>query len=106
MARAGGSPVAARGRDVKSEMLVHGSARWLVLVSLLALGACESFGRGVTQAVLQGTGGESEDTRSCEAEGRPFPGIEPYLLAQDKLPPFAGAVGDRPEGRRRDLLTS
>jgi hypothetical protein len=67
------------------------------LLPLLALAACESFGRGVTQAVLQGTGGETEDTRTCEIEGRPFPGIEPYLQAQDKLPPFGETVGNRPE---------
>lgn len=72
-------------------------ARGLAILSLLALAACESFGRGVTQAVLQGTGEESEDTRTCEIEGRPFPGIEPFLAAQDKLPPFAESVGDRPE---------
>jgi hypothetical protein len=51
----------------------------------------------VTQAVMEGTQGEAEDTRNCEIEGRPFPGIEPYLQAQDKLPPFGAGVGQRPE---------
>jgi hypothetical protein len=69
----------------------------LALASLLLLVGCESFGRGVTQAVLEGTGGETEDTRSCEVEGRPFAGIAPYLRAQDKLAPFGDTVGDRPE---------
>jgi hypothetical protein len=77
-----------------------GRSRWASLVALTGLtllAGCESFGRGVTQAVLEGTGGETKDTRNCEVEGRPFPGIEPFLAAQDKLPPFAEAVGDRPE---------
>jgi hypothetical protein len=69
----------------------------LALLSLLALAGCESFGRGVTQAVLEGTGEPAEDKRSCEIEGRPFTGIAPYLAAQEKLPPFGEGVGDRPE---------
>jgi hypothetical protein len=64
---------------------------------LLLLAGCESFGRGVTQAVLEGTQGAGEDTRNCEVEGRPFHGVEPYLAEQDKLPPFGENVGDRPE---------
>jgi hypothetical protein len=65
---------------------------------LLLLAGCQSFARGVTEAVLEGTQGPAEDTRNCEIEGRPFPGIEPYLEAQDKLPPFTeGGVDDRPE---------
>jgi hypothetical protein len=69
----------------------------LALMPLLALAACESFGRGVTQAVLEGTDAPAEDTRSCEVEGRPFQGVEPYLAKQDELPPFGENVGDRPE---------
>jgi hypothetical protein len=61
------------------------------------LAGCESFGRGVTQAMLEGTGAPGEDTRNCEVEGRPFPGIEPYLEAQDKLPPFGEGDTNRPE---------
>ena len=55
---------------------------WRLVVAfapLALLAACESFGRGVTQAVLEGTSATGEDTRNCEVEGRPFPGIEPYL---------------------------
>src|SRR5512139_2799099 len=69
----------------------------LALLPIALLAGCESFGRGVTQAMLEGTGGPSEDMRSCEVEGRPFPGIEPYLEAQDKLPPFVEGESDRPE---------
>ena len=64
---------------------------------LLLLAGCESFGRGVTQAVLEGATATAKDTRNCEVEGRPFAGIEPYLAKQDKLPPFGEPVGDRPE---------
>ncbi len=67
------------------------------LLPLALLGGCESFGRGVTQAVLDGSGSTGEDTRSCEVEGRPFPGIEPFLEAQDKLPPFVEGDSNRPE---------
>ncbi|MGE3293332.1 MAG: hypothetical protein AB7O95_18330, partial [Geminicoccaceae bacterium] len=69
----------------------------LALLALLALGGCESFGRGVTQAVLEGQPGDEQDTRNCEIEGRPFAGVEPYLAKQDALPPFGEPVGDRPE---------
>src|SRR3954452_3260745 len=68
-----------------------------LLLFPLALAGCESFGRGVTEAVLQGSDGEAEDTRNCEVEGRPFTGIEPYLAKQDQLPPYSESVGDRPE---------
>ena len=67
------------------------------LLPFALLAGCESFGRGVTQAVLEGTSAPGEDTRNCEVEGRPFPGIEPYLEAQDKLPPFVEGDTNRPE---------
>ena len=69
----------------------------LTLLAVLSLAGCESFGRGVTQAVLQGSGEPAEDTRACEVEGRPFVGVEPFLAAQDALPPFAEGDTDRPE---------
>ncbi|MFZ1430744.1 MAG: hypothetical protein WAS21_28755 [Geminicoccaceae bacterium] len=72
-------------------------ASLLPLLAMLVIAGCESFGRGVTQAVLTGSGEPAEDKRSCEVEGRPFTGIEPYLRAQDKLPPFGASVGDRSE---------
>ena len=78
-------------------MLRSRSTRWVALLSLLSIGGCESFGRGVTEAVLKGSGGDSEDTRNCEVEGRPFPGIAPYLAAQDSCRRSARRVGDRPE---------
>jgi hypothetical protein len=71
-------------------------ARCLPLLAVLALAGCASFGRGVTEAFLEGRG-ESVDTRACEVEGRPFAGIEPYLAKQDALPPSAAGDSDRPE---------
>jgi hypothetical protein len=53
------------------------TTRYRILAALLPfalLGGCESFGRGVTEAVLKGSDGETEDTRNCEVEGRPFTG--------------------------------
>jgi hypothetical protein len=71
---------------------------WAIAISVvLALAGCESFGRGVTQAVLEGTQGESEDTRSCEIEGRPFRGVAPYLAKQEQVPPSGEGVDGRPE---------
>lgn len=69
----------------------------LALFAVLGLAGCESFGRGVTQAMLEGTGEPGKDTRACEVEGRPFTGIEPFLEAQDALPPFEEGDTDRPE---------
>ena len=57
----------------------------LTLLAVLSLAGCESFGRGVTQAVLEGTGEPAEDTRACEVEGRPFVGIEPFLAPRVEL---------------------
>ena len=67
------------------------------LVPCLALAGCESFGRGVTQALIEDSQDNAKDTRNCEIEGRPFTGIEPYLAKQDAMPPFGDNVGDRPE---------
>ena len=71
--------------------------RWFAIAVLVLLCGCESFGRGVTQAVMEGTSAPSEDTRACEIEGRPFPGVEPFLAAQDRLQPFVEGQSDRPE---------
>lgn len=73
------------------------SAPTAALLTVLLLAGCESFGRGVTQAVLERTQGSGTDTRNCEVEGRPFQGIAPYLQAQDQLPPFTEGSADRPE---------
>jgi hypothetical protein len=63
----------------------------------LLLAGCSSFARGVTEAMLESTRGESEDTRMCEAEGVPFEGIEPFLARQDALPPIGEGERARPQ---------
>ena len=73
------------------------SLAFAAIMSLLPLAGCESFGRGVTLAVIQSTQGESQDTRNCQVEGRPFVGIEPLLAKQDALPPATESNGSRPE---------
>ncbi|TVS00533.1 MAG: hypothetical protein EA406_00440 [Rhodospirillales bacterium] len=69
----------------------------LALLAVLAVAGCESFGRGVTQAVLERAGEPAEDSRACEVEGQPFAGIEPYLRRQDALPPTVPGDSERPE---------
>lgn len=69
----------------------------LALPLLLGLAGCESFGRGITSALLEQAGGEEADTRQCSGEGLPVPGIEPLLARQDALPPIGEADRDRPE---------
>ena len=71
--------------------------RGAILIAMLALAGCASFGRGVTQAVLEAADEPTMDTRACEVEGQPFAGIEPYLRAQDALPPALPDETDRPE---------
>jgi hypothetical protein len=74
------------------------AAPWLLaLAPLLALGGCESFGRGVTSALIAQTGESDVDTRQCQGEGLPVPGIEPLLARQDALPPIGEGATDRPE---------
>ena len=79
--------------DCRSE---YASALVALVIGLLLAG-CESFAKGVAEAVLESTSGESEDERMCEAEGVPFMGIEPYLARQDSLPPIGVADSSRPQ---------
>lgn len=71
--------------------------RILLCVAALLLAGCQSFGRGVAEAVLQSSGRSTEDTRRCEVVGPPFQGLEAYLAAQDGLPP----IGRGGPGRRQ-----
>ena len=73
------------------------ASAFLALALGLLLAGCESFAKGVAEAVLESTSGESEDNRMCEAEGVPFEGIEPYLARQDSLPPIGDADSSRPQ---------
>ena len=50
-------------------------------VALIVTG-CASFGRGVTQGLLQSRVARAEDNRACRVEGVPFQGILPLLEQQ------------------------
>jgi len=69
----------------------------LLAAALLLLAGCQSFGRGVAEAVLEASGRSGEDTRRCEVVGPPFEGLESYLRAQEALPP----IGQAGPGRRQ-----
>lgn len=79
----------------------RGARRLAVALLLLSpvLAGCESFGRGLASAIIDRTRstGESVDTRLCEVQGRPFPGIEPVLAEQDALPPIGAMGAERPQ---------
>jgi hypothetical protein len=60
-----------------------------MLLLLLALGACGSMAKGVTEAILEQR--ETEDSRLCHIQGPTSHGLESLLDAQER---------DRAEGRR------
>ncbi|MEP1469522.1 MAG: hypothetical protein ABJK20_00850 [Halieaceae bacterium] len=63
----------------------------LVIVLLLVLlTGCASFGRGVTEALVNTQSAETEDTRNCRVHGEAFSGIGPLLEAQAADPVSAG----------------
>jgi hypothetical protein len=59
----------------------HSSIKIIGLIIFLSiaifLSGCASISKGVTQALLEKA--ESEDTRICQVQGKPFAGIEPGL---------------------------
>ncbi len=61
-----------------------------VALMLLSASGCTSFGRGVTEALLQTQTAEREDVRACTVEGQAFNGIAPILEAQAADPLSAG----------------
>lgn len=80
--------------------------KWLFLFLLLTifLSGCTSISKGVTQAILEKT--ESEDTRICQVQGKPFTGIEPGLIKKEgeaKVLMVHG-VGDRDPGYSTQFL--
>jgi hypothetical protein len=54
----------------------------VALVLVVLASGCASFGRGVTQAVLESQTRDVEDVRDCVVTGRAFAGIAPMLDAQ------------------------
>ena len=45
----------------------------LILSLLFMVSGCASFGRGVAEAIIND---KKEDTRQCEIQGSPLPGID------------------------------
>ena len=77
--------------------MLHRHHRWLAACAIALLGGCQSFGRGVTEALIDRTTTPSEDLRRCEGEGVPVGGIEPLLAKLDSLPPIVEGDGARPQ---------
>ena len=49
----------------------------LISAACIVLSACSSFGRGITEAIIEKQ--EAEDTRLCEVWGEGFTGLKPHL---------------------------
>lgn len=85
----------------------------------LLLSGCASFGRGVTEAILNAQADDAEDARSCIVDGEAFTGIASVLEAQASDPVAAGnpdrattklvyvhGIGDHLPGHGGDLIRS
>ena len=90
-----------------------------VVLVLLGISGCSSFGRGVTEALLQSQSAETEDVRACTVDGEAFNGIAPILEAQAADPLSAGnrdrattklvyihGIGDHQPGHSGELAQS
>ena len=53
----------------------------LLILVMMSLSGCASFGRGVAEALLDD---QKEDTRQCEIQGTPLPGIND-MFKQNKV---------------------
>lgn len=53
----------------------------ILAIACCSLSGCASFGRGVTEAMLQKS--DKEDDRACFIRGRSFAGLEKYIIEQD-----------------------
>ncbi|MCZ6711534.1 MAG: hypothetical protein O7B25_14320 [Gammaproteobacteria bacterium] len=86
---------------------------------VLLLSGCASFGRGVTEAIINAQADDTEDVRSCAVEGEAFTGMAPILEAQAADPVSAGnpdrattklvyvhGIGDHQPGHGGDLMHS
>jgi hypothetical protein len=85
----------------------------------LLLSGCTSFGRGITEAIINAQARDAEDVRSCKVDGEAFAGIAPILEAQAADPVAAGnpdrattklvyvhGIGDHRPGHGGDLIRS
>lgn len=74
------------------------SASIIGLAFILAMlsSGCASFGRGVTEAVLESQSRDVEDVRRCTVSGRSFTGIAAMLNAQAAAGPLSADNPQRP----------
>jgi hypothetical protein len=79
---------------------------WLIssLSIAILLSGCASFGKGVTEAILEKT--DNEDTRVCQVWGKPFAGVDANLnktKGKTKML-FVHGVGDHIPGYTTEFL--
>ena len=90
-----------------------------IVLLLVQLPGCASFGRGVTEALVNTQSAETEDVRNCTVDGEAFSGIAPLLEAQAADPVAAGnpdrattklvyvhGIGDHQPGHAGELIRS
>ncbi len=53
------------------------NGKWLLLATLVLVSGCASFGRGITEAILEKQ--DEQDIRLCEITGNNFRGLKPQL---------------------------
>lgn len=91
--------------------------RFLLLSACLVLSGCASFGRGVTEAILDSQSRGIEDTRACDILGESFEGIAASVerqssvaIAEPSRPTtkviYVHGIGDHQPGHGGDLLNS
>ena len=72
--------------------------RLLLLVLIMAVSGCASFGRGVAEAIIND---KKEDTRQCEIQGNPLPGIDDLFADKRVGKGYDGSRGwNAPSGLR------
>ncbi len=77
----------------------------LSFMLIVFLAGCSSFGKGVTEAILEQK--QSEDTRLCEIKGKAFGGLKPHLAdapESDVKVLMVHGVGDHKPGYATEFL--
>jgi hypothetical protein len=91
--------------------------RFVFLCACLVLSGCSSFGRGVTEAILDSQSRDTEDTRACDIIGEPFEGIATAVERQSNVAitepsrpttkvVYVHGIGDHQPGHGGKLLNS
>ena len=82
------------GREVVKSRITQQAM--VLLITVLWLGGCASFGEGITRGLLGPSDEAAADTRLCEVSGPAFSGVLPLLERQAGHPPLAEAGPKRP----------